>query len=39
MPDSLHNLFLKSDLAGSSLLRAIYRDPQITAYNRLELGH
>jgi hypothetical protein len=34
--DTIHNLFLKSELSSSSLLKAIYRDPQITAYNRLE---
>src|SRR5947207_4779554 len=36
MPDSLHSLFLSSERLGPSLLKAIYRDPQITAYNRLE---
>jgi hypothetical protein len=36
MPDSLHQLFLRSDLSNASLLKAFYRDPQITAYNRLE---
>jgi hypothetical protein len=34
--DTIHNLILKSATSSSPLLKAIYRDPQITAYNRLE---
>ena len=34
--DTLHSLFLQSELSAESLLRLRYRDPQITAYNRLE---